>query len=117
MHATPLVPTRLHPHHGPLRRPSAATYRRRRLTAAVAVIVIAAAVTSLLDTAAGGTTGRAVFERVVAGAIVVVWVRCAAALWRGHRADAARAARSDAESGVSCLTPDSASIVHSRRAA
>lgn len=117
MHATPRLLA--HPAALPVtaRRASPAVYRRRRLTAAVVAVVATAALAAVVDTAAGGTAGRAVFERVIAVAVVVVWVRCAVALWRWHRVDDAASVWSDAESGVSCLSPDSASKLSPPQAA
>lgn len=117
MHAIPPVSAATVARRASSRRVPDAVYRRRRVTAALVVATVAAMLAALIDTAAGGSVGRAVFERVVAVGVVVVWARCAVALLRWHRADRALIGRSDAESGVSCLTPGSVPIVGAQRAA
>lgn len=99
------------------RRVSPAIYRRRRVTVVLVLAVAVAALAALLDSAAGGSVGRTVFERVVAVAVAATWLRCAIALWRWNRPDDVSSGSSVAESGASCLVPDSAPAVAPWRAA
>ena len=104
MHAVPQVRI---PAHGLGRVPSS-VYRRRRLTAVLVLVVAVAGLAALFDTAAGGSAGRLIFERVVAVAVAVTWLRCAIALWRWNRSDEVSSGRSVAEPEVPCLASGSA---------